>query len=412
METPNCLWPGFAGLTIGSDKYKRIQLLLSSANFEHLKSRAIESRTRLESDLPPHIECSIDLTHFASGFNNLVLKLVFSDNVYWIARIPHQALNDADKTSMLSEIATMKIIQKRTTIPIPRVFDFEVSADQPFGYPWVFMEYLGGCTLTNGVAISIPQRYHAKVAKQLANVFAELQNLTFSRIGRLWCGDDTNQPVEIIPMAWHASPGPLETSFEYFYNQRQDENRETMALHPDDPDWLTACWVLKTTLTHIIVEDRVRGPFPLCHLDLHYGNMLFDDEYNLTGVIDWSNAQAAPLEQLSVSPEFVTFPGLSDEENRPIIELNSLVVDCLREMERGQEMMPPLDKPDMDMMLYRDITSLSTYMATKSAEVAHRQYMASPRASLWAGKTIAKLIYGKTITWEQLREIYGSMPLL
>ncbi|KAI1108436.1 hypothetical protein F5Y14DRAFT_436231 [Nemania sp. NC0429] len=62
-------------------------------------------------------------------------------------------------------------------------------------------------------------------------------------------------------------------------------------MHPDDLDWLTACWVLKTTLTHIVVEDRVRGPFPLCHLDLHYGNMLFDDEYNLTGIIDWSNAQ-------------------------------------------------------------------------------------------------------------------------
>jgi len=81
------------------------------------------------------------------------------------------------------------------------------------------MEYLGGRTLPGGVATTIPQQFHAKVAKQLASVFAELQNLTFSRIGRLWCGENADQPVEITTMAWHASPGPLETSLEYFYTR-------------------------------------------------------------------------------------------------------------------------------------------------------------------------------------------------
>ncbi|CRG88356.1 hypothetical protein PISL3812_05386 [Talaromyces islandicus] len=208
-----------------------------------------------------------------------------------------------------------------------------MSADQPFGYPYVFMEYLGGRTLPTGLARAIPHQYHDKVAKQFARVFTELQNLTFSRIGRIWCGEDADQPVEIIPVAWHSSPGPLESSFEYFYNERQNDNREIIAMHPDDPDWLTACWVLKTALTHMVIEDRVRGPFPLCHLDLHFGNMLFDNEYNLTGIIDWSSAQAAPLEQLSVYPEFATFPVLSDEENRPIVELKNLVVESIRETE-------------------------------------------------------------------------------
>ena len=182
-------------------------------------------------------------------------------------------------------------------------------------------------------------------------------------------------------------------------------------MHPDDPDWLTTCWVLKTALAQIIIEDRVRGPFPLCHLDLHFGNMLFDNEYNLTGVIDWSSAQAAPLEQLSVCPEFVTFPGLSDEENQPIIELKKLVVESIREIERDQEKRPPLDSTEADLAERQDLTPLSTYMASKSTEVTHRQYMASPRGSLWAGKTVAKLIYGKTVTWEQLREVNGTMPL-
>ncbi|KAF5009190.1 hypothetical protein FDECE_4555 [Fusarium decemcellulare] len=410
MQGPSEHWEGLAGLDPESDKAKRIQHLLSSANFEYLKARGIESRRRHQLDLPDHIECSINLTQFASGFNNLVLEVAFSDNVYWIARIPHQVLDDGAKTSMLSEIATMKIIQKHTTIPIPRVFDFEVSADQPFGYPYAFMEFRGGRVLPNSVATDVLPQHQAKVAKQLANVFTELQNLTFSRIGRLWCGEDADQPPKIIPMDWHSSPGPLDTSLEYFYNQRQGENREIMAMHPDDPDWLTACWVLKNTLTQIIIEDRVRGPFPLCHLDLHFGNMLFDDGYNLMGVIDWSSAQAAPLEQLSVCPEFATFPLAPDEENRPIVELKNLVIDAIRKMERGQAKKPPLDNPEA--VVTTNLTPLSTYMASKGAEVTYRQYMASPRASLGAGKLLAKIIYGDSISWEQLREVYGMMPVL
>ncbi|KAF2999288.1 hypothetical protein E8E13_004218 [Curvularia kusanoi] len=171
-----------------------------------------------------------------------------------------------------------------------------MSIDKAFGYPYVLMEYLGGHQLNTDLADAIPQQYHAKVAKQFAKVFAELQTLTFSRIGRLWCGDTADQPVEIIPMEWHYSPGPLDTSLEYFHNQRQGENRETIALFPNSPDHLTACWVLKTALAHTIIEDRVQCPFPLCHLDLHFGNLLFDEGYNLTGVIDWSHAQAAPIE--------------------------------------------------------------------------------------------------------------------
>lgn len=408
---PSDHWEGFADLKSTSDRYKRIQQLLSVGNFEYLKKRGIASRRKLEPGLPSNLECTVNLTQFTSGFNNLVLEIAFSDGVYWIARVPHQVLDDKERTSLLSEIATLKILKIKTAIPIPQIFDFEISANQDFGYPFVFLEYLGGRTLPNGLAITVPKEHHAKVAKQLANVFINLQKLTFSRIGRLWGGEKVDQPVEIIPMAWHASPGPLETSFEYFYNQRQEENREIMAMHPDDSDWRTACWVLKTSLTQMLIEDRLRGPFPLCHLDLHFGNMLFDEEYNLVGIIDWSSAQAAPLEQLSVCPEFATFPGLSDEENQPMIEFKALVVDAIRHMERnGVDKLLPESSDTNQTMCARPMP-LSTYMESKSAEITYRQYMASPRGSLFAGKMVAKVVYGDVVSWEQLREIYGTMPL-
>lgn len=178
--------------------------------------------------------------------------------------------------------------------------------------------------------------------------------------------------------------------------------------------------MLKTAVTHIIVEDRVRGSFPLCHLDLRFGDLLFDDEYNLTGVIDWSNAQAAPIEQLCVCPELVIFPGLSEEENRPIVEFKKLVIQFVKEAEnveaketeRREWETGSWSQQHGNMMQRQHLTSLSTYMASGSAEIMHRQHMASPKGSLFAAKRVTKLIYVEHVTWEQLREVYRCMPLL
>ncbi|CAE7015993.1 hypothetical protein PTTW11_02888 [Pyrenophora teres f. teres] len=44
-------------------------------------------------------------------------------------------------------------------------------------------------------------------------------------------------------------------------------------------------------------------------------------------------------------------------------------------------------------------------MASESTELMHRQYIASPKGSLWAEKRVAKLIYGEQIIWGQLRKV-------
>ena len=95
MEIPSDHWEGFASLDLDPDRSRQIQHLMSTADFDYLKTRATESRRRLQPDLPPHVECSVNLTHFACGWNNIVLELAFSDNVYWIARIPYEALDES-----------------------------------------------------------------------------------------------------------------------------------------------------------------------------------------------------------------------------------------------------------------------------------------------------------------------------
>jgi isoamyl acetate esterase len=120
------------------------------------------------------------------------------------------------------------------------------------------------------------------------------------------------------------------TSLEYFYALRRDQTRAIRADHAKDEQWATAAWILEQALPSMVVEDHVYGPFPLCHVDLHHNNILFDKDFNITGIIDWGGAQTVPLERFLASPEFAVFPGLSTEENASTIKFRDNFAAALR----------------------------------------------------------------------------------
>jgi hypothetical protein len=154
--------------------------------------------------------------------------------------------------------------------------------------------------------------------------------------------------------------------------------------------------VLKTAVPHIVIESRIRDPFPLCHPDLHHGDLLFDDDYNLTGVIDWSQAQTVPLERLAVSPEFVTFPAGSGEQNDKIRAFKALVHESLQRREETEAS----DGGSSPLLLIK-------FFASKRAEITHRCTYSLPHRALWDGRLVARLIYGHHVSWDQLVKCMG-----
>ncbi|KAM3455740.1 hypothetical protein MY3296_002158 [Beauveria thailandica] len=382
--------------------HQRIAQVLETANFECLQDAAVLARGVEFAKTGTAI---INTNSFTFGMNNVVFKITFSDGIIWIARICHASKlgNDnleADRKSMLSEIATLRTLRRRTTIPVPDVFAFEASASNDFGYSYMFMECLEGKTLGNTVARSVPVKHHSHVAKQLAEVLFQLQNLSFDKLGRIWCGESCDESPKIIPYEHvEAAAAPMATSLEWFYTQRQEDNRKALEAHAQDPEWRTACWILKSAMAQIIIEDAMYGPFPLCHFDLHYGNLLFDDDYNLTGVLDWSGAGTAPLERLAVSPEFITFPGITDEENQVIIDFTGLVRDNLGDLEaRSRESASSSGSK----------TTLSAILGTRRAEITHRCTYSFPHRAFWDGRLVAKLLYQDAVSWGQLVAMHGG----
>ncbi len=397
---PSVNWQGFDDLEPGPF-LDRIKTVLSTVNFRQLEKVALLARAQHDKREDPDLTCTANTSLFAYGYNNLVLELAFSDHVYWIARIRYRVVGVSEARGhamdLLSEIATIRTVRERTSIPAPQVFAFDVSPSNEVGCPYMIMEALPGRTLGGSIAAQVPSEHLPKVASQLAEVVYQLYGLAFDRAGRLWRGKDGDGPLEVIPV--DAKPCPR-TSLGWFYRQRQRDNRRAMKNHPDDPEWRAACWVLKTAVAHIIIEARARGPFPLCHPDIHAGNLLFDDDYNLTGVVDWAQAQTVPLERLVVTPEILTSPDDPEERNNSVEVLKTLIRDHLQRLElagRAADASSPL--------------VLSSYFGSKRAEITHRCTYTHFSRALWNGQRVASLIFGDAVAWEQLVRAYGETEL-
>ena len=342
MGRPSDHWASFQGLDRQDLHCETIDQVLKTAKFFHVC--AIASQVRLSNDkvhndkgFVQSFPCSIDPSKFAAGRHNVVFEIAFSDSSQCIARVrlPENEACEKDhiETSMLSEIATLRLVASRSTVPVPTIYHFDVDASNDFGFRYILMQALPGRHIENSLAMSVPKAHFDKLTDQLADFYDQLRRLRFDRIGRLWCGRTAEEQPSPIPIP--DVGGPFSSSIEYFYALRKSSNRTIQAEHAGDKKWMTAAWILEQALPSMVIEDFTHGPFPLCHTDLHFNNVLIDENLNITGIIDWSDSQTVPLESFLISPEFVTFPGLSVEENAPVIAFRRKFAAALRERERG-----------------------------------------------------------------------------
>lgn len=139
QSKPSESWGGLDSLNSESTSgqlYEQIRHVLDSADLPHLERLALAARRRADAHLDQTVACSIDPSVFSYGFNSVVFEVAFSDGAYWVAKVQHAPLDDDDDDDndndndnvvyALSEIATMRLVRERTTIPVPRVFGHQM----------------------------------------------------------------------------------------------------------------------------------------------------------------------------------------------------------------------------------------------------------------------------------------------
>lgn len=99
---------------------------------------------RIASGLNGHSEC-IALDQVASGLNNIVRLLEFSDGTRWAARVHIQRNTSIPiSTKLENEVATMEFIKEHSSLPVPRVFAHDFDEKSSVGAAFILMEVLPG----------------------------------------------------------------------------------------------------------------------------------------------------------------------------------------------------------------------------------------------------------------------------
>ena len=254
-----------------------------------------------------------------------MFEIAFEDEIYWIARC-QLALNDeftagsedSRRALMKSEFDTMRYVKLHTTIPLPDVYDYNTSSDNSVGCPYIMMEALDGSTLpSGGFRKSVPKKHQEKVLSTIAEHLIQLSTLRFPAIGRLDLGLDGVYSIKpcLDPAGcqWSVECGPYRTSIEYFWTTRKLDYDMTLKQLPKDHDQCFAAWIRLQTATSLVQLEFNHGPFPLHHIDLRLANILFDKDYNVTGIIDWSYAMTVPLETFANLQSDFGAPDTRDE---------------------------------------------------------------------------------------------------
>jgi hypothetical protein len=278
------------------------------------------------------------------GGMNYHIEISFDDGVSWLARIRRFNATspplELRNYIMHSEIATLKFLSN-TTVPAPKLYDFNLDETNPVGVSYILMEKMPGKSLDWSLATGKQKR---KVIDQNADIYIELQTHPFDTMGSLVLDEFGSQHVGPFASEFMSdytnslkTLGPF-SSLEGYYAAHIKLildliTRQELYAHRSVDAFLIHLYLLENL--SVILNNLDDGKFYLKHADEKGDHILVDDEFNITGFIDWEWAHTGPRSMAFNSPivllpvalfydgdnglgeDEMTFAQLLEEKGRP-----------------------------------------------------------------------------------------------
>ncbi|KAI0388434.1 hypothetical protein F5Y17DRAFT_463705 [Xylariaceae sp. FL0594] len=226
-----------------------------------------------------HVDANVEQVGFNPepdmGKRNVVYYLTMPDGKEWM--------------SLESEVATMTWVPMNTTIPVPLIYGFNVTYDEkenPLKTPYIFMERIQGKIF--------PYPFEKALGAHTRALYFDGEDKKSFKIGAIV---DRN----------HRSYGPFSDSASYWMERAKlvldDEKKGSKIIsasnrsEDEEDDAKTAEQHLEAAVR--LAEGRGKfkpAKFFLQHVDLQWQNILFDEDCNITGIIDWEWALTTALE--------------------------------------------------------------------------------------------------------------------
>ncbi|KAI9754024.1 MAG: SF3a splicing factor complex subunit [Chaenotheca gracillima] len=272
-----------------------------------------------------------------SGSFNFCIKVQFeSDLQEWVMRFPLPGKVMFIEEKLRNEVATMRYIKEKTSIPVPEVMAWGLADDNPTGLgPFLITRFVEGTKLSdllkadsldqNGNKIlssDISDSTLELVYRQIANILLELSEHSFDKIGALSVDDNNewsigSRPLS-LPMNEIARCGDVyvdsktcSTTADYFLDlaeqslQHYREQRNSADSPADARLKYTSRHLLRTVTPSFVSRKFNQGPFKLFGDDFRPSNILVDKDLKITAVIDWEWWYAAPYQFLYAPPRWL-----------------------------------------------------------------------------------------------------------
>ena len=251
-----------------------------------------------------------------TGSYHILFLVIFNDGLQWLLKVPGIGVkgnwDDLASESLSSEALTMQLLLRETTIPIPRVWEFSASLENPLGVPFILMEFIEGLSsydvwFDDTVTEDELETKRTRTLEDVAKAMVQLSKFSFDRGGslrfdiegkpsyigpsrvvdnhkmlaRLSEGDENNDPL-------YAQCGPYDSTKSFFFGRLANRPEPRTDWRKQDLAWLN--FFLKS----IPEQSEDTKPFVLAHPDLNFQNVLVSQDGHLQAMIDWDGVAAVP----------------------------------------------------------------------------------------------------------------------
>jgi hypothetical protein len=286
---------------------------------------------------------------------NLVFNLQFVDGIVWIARLPAicraiRPFNDkVYQQTMQSMIDTMLFVDQNTSLPVPRIYGFDVTCENDLGRPYVIMSKSRGEPLWDFINQDWKQYAPAfrKIIRQWGTYSMELASFRFKSIGSLRRKVDGRFEITELNTPYNLSletkydsivnRGPFKSTADYLLAQ-SDVKRHLNRPHLPSFGGHLRMSLVESFLGYFLDLRFLNGPFVLSHTNLEMQNILVDiNRGEITGIIDWDFAAVLPLQSHIVLPRSLNAEFLPASEFAEFEDQYPYMVDFSRKYRQVYE---------------------------------------------------------------------------
>lgn len=276
------------------------------------------------------------------GAFNAWIRLKFVDGGSAVMRIPLPGKTMFPEEKVCREVAVMRFLTEKTSIPVPFVLYSGTTEESPDGLgPFIIMEFiehehdLVDALNTPGIPYEdrpildpciSKERLHS-VYGQMAEIMLQFSQHTFDKIGCIGSMDEgdswvvthrpltlnMNELVQLGNVSPHVLPqGPFDTSTSYYLALADMHKAHLLAQRDDEiqPSQFRHMYVARCLFHRLAREGRLSkfgdlGPFPLFNDDFRPANVLANADFQVTGAVDWEFTYAAPAEFAYAAPHWL-----------------------------------------------------------------------------------------------------------